>query len=277
MSNICVFIDGTWNDQADENTTNVYRMRARLARGQTGLYFRGLGNEFDHEGALGAVGRALGGMFGAGAADKRDQAYSALEAAYRKGDRIAVFGFSRGAAIARQLCVKVSEEGLQGHKPDIKFLGCFDTVASYGIPGNDINLFSNFRVAGCVERAVHLIAAGETRQMFPVTLMERRASIDEIWLPGGHSDIGGGGSQARGLANIAQMIMEHEATERGFRFEPGLFLPADPEQEAYIAPGYKLHAPRVPGYLRDGRFVAEPALIAEGMSQARNAAELLRQ
>ena len=51
-----------------------------------------------------------------------------LKGAYKEGDEVYIFGFSRGAAIARIFSAKISEHCPEVKK--IKFLGVFDTVAA---------------------------------------------------------------------------------------------------------------------------------------------------
>ncbi|WP_238327108.1 DUF2235 domain-containing protein [Rodentibacter pneumotropicus] len=52
--------------------------------------------------------------------------------------QIDVFGFSRGAAMARDFINSLANEGVK-LKHTIKFVGIFDTVGSFGYPGNDQN------------------------------------------------------------------------------------------------------------------------------------------
>ena len=255
MRSIAVFIDGTKNDQTDVNPTNILKMHRSVAPEATSLYFRGLGNEFDNEGLLGLAGRLFGGAFGAGADDKMDAVYAALSAAWQDGDRLFIFGFSRGAAIARRVAAKVAKYGLNGRVANVALLGCFDTVASFGIPGNDWNLFMDFHVAPNVMRARHAVAEHETRDMFPVTLMNQSDRLEEVWFRGDHSDVGGG-HESTGLSDIALHWMTHEAQKAGLPFIMGwhTLLHADPHQAPFVNDDYHLHTPRVPGTLVDDEF-----------------------
>ncbi|MDD9302195.1 MAG: DUF2235 domain-containing protein [Desulfobacter sp.] len=115
-----------------------------------------------------------------------------------------VFGFSRGAAIARRFCAKINTEvEKKTHKKmDIKvrFLGVFDTVASIGWPNIDDDKkpvsdvkFENCVVADTVEEAVHMVSIDEKRTAFMPTLMAHDPGrITEVWFAGAHSDVGGG-------------------------------------------------------------------------------------
>jgi len=125
-----------------------------------------------------------------------------------------------------------------GIKARIQFVGLFDVVASVGgsasvaktlpVPGaifdghwgwaNDVEK----PLPGCVEKAVHLIAAHELRMNFPVT---RIGGAREIYVPGVHSDVGGGyapgdqgrsrGGQDRLLSQIPLALMYKEALRAG--------------------------------------------------------------
>ncbi len=254
--NIAVFIDGTTNDHTDRHVTNVLKMRRLLANGQTGLYLRGVGNEFDNEGVGGFFGRVLGGAFGAGSDAKCDAAYDALEAAHQEGDTVFVFGFSRGAAIARMLCARVHEDGLNGTHAPIRMLGCFDTVASFGIPGDNWNLFKDFHVSPSVMEAYHAVALDETRDTFPPTLMNRREGINEVWFKGDHSDVGGGRLRS-GLSDMALCWMIANAQAAGLGFVEGWDSALRPnlDQDAFPPDTrFRLHSPRIPGVLVDGEF-----------------------
>ncbi len=129
-----------------------------------------------------------------------------------------VFGFSRGSAAARYFVWKLLEEHrnepqkmrlrvildanedkIKKVKPQIKsievrFAGLFDTVASHGIDhGNDTEGL-HLTAVGSAKKIVHLTAADEYRENFPLTDISRvsEARKVELSLPGAHSDIGGG-------------------------------------------------------------------------------------
>ncbi len=135
------------------------------------------------------------------------------DAKYQSGDRLLVFGFSRGAALARKFVSMILNENEKCH---VSFLGVFDTVAAMnGIhrKGDRINsdvVFENGTLHGRVEKAVHLIALDEDRVPFTPTLINRDSDnpdrILEVWLPGVHSDIGGG-YWMDGLSDLALEFM----------------------------------------------------------------------
>ena len=113
--------------------------------------------------------------------------------------RVVVFGYSRGAALARMFVAQLLKDEKCG---EVAFLGVFDTVAALnGVqrPGEDIAtdvLFENGTLHKAVRRAVHLVALDEDRTLFRPTLINRDAEnkdrITEVWFPGVHGDVGGG-------------------------------------------------------------------------------------
>lgn len=222
--NFFINIDGTWNDPSDvdekgSGTTNVLRFHKAIMRqnGQYSRYFPGVGNQEQN----GTFGQIIGGVFGGGADQLCDEAYVVLVTNYRPGDKIFITGFSRGAAVARLLANLIKNKGIPeaieyskdkngritkfkaiGKKKqgvDIEMLGCWDTVASFGIPVNifginfqKINLFKDFTVAKNVKKAYHLVSVDENRNAFEPTLMNKESRIHEVWFPGVHADVGGG-------------------------------------------------------------------------------------
>ena len=211
-----------------------------------GLYFRGVGNDEENIKSIGFYQ----GAFGAGERNIRDHAYASICKHYRPGDQICIFGFSRGAASARLLATKLHEHGLpkkieihyrklknkvsgesewmfthykaeeENSLPvEISFLGLFDTVGAFGIPFNigplnfqKINLFRDLTISPNVKQAVHLVAIDESREPFIPTLANFRENVDEVWLPGNHSDVGGGYHESN-LGNVALDYMVRRLQE----------------------------------------------------------------
>ncbi|MFO1106976.1 MAG: DUF2235 domain-containing protein [Amaricoccus sp.] len=102
---IAICCDGTWNRRDQQNDTNVVKLHDHILKGPTRdgpwqepRYVAGVGStvrsQMDHW---------LGGLFGVGLDDQILEAYGHLVTLYRPGDRIFVFGFSRGAYCARSL------------------------------------------------------------------------------------------------------------------------------------------------------------------------------
>ncbi len=127
--------------------------------------------------------------------DIMKEANNDLEEHYHEGGEIFVFGFSRGAAIARMFASKCAKKDIK-----ITFLGVFDTVAATRgsldlnpntYPASDI-VFENGTIGQHVSEALHLLAIDEKRIAFQPTLFNEGARTQEIWFAGVHSDIGGG-------------------------------------------------------------------------------------
>jgi hypothetical protein len=160
---------------------------------------------------------------GMGAGDIIERAYLDLVRVYRPGDRVFIFGFSRGAAIARLLARTIDARGAPStvwtlrlfgkhrtlwtsrrrHPVTIDVLGCWDTVGSFGVAKTiaginfqQLNMFRDLTVPDSVAQAYHMVALDEMRDSFEPTLMDpdpiRPARIVEVWFAGDHANIGGG-------------------------------------------------------------------------------------
>lgn len=254
---IIVCLDGTWNspdvdgDETDKST-NVYRVSEALRlpeSKQEVVYVKGIGNREEN----GAVAHALGGLSGVGWISQLHSAYARLVEAYRRNDRIFIFGFSRGAAVARMLALYLEKHGIAEffrtgrrttgsptHRRRQKFfvqfgkkrvpvvvemLGLWDTVGSFDIPRDILflkfqkwNLFQNLALAGNVRRAYHLVGIDEARGPFYPTLLDPCERVCELWIPGMHSDVGGG--ENRPITNIALRFMLNRARDCGLRVNP---------------------------------------------------------
>jgi uncharacterized protein (DUF2235 family) len=245
--NIVVCIDGTNNtpDQVELGLlaqTNVFKLfkmlkadkqptiarnahfdaslSKRYANRQIAFYYTGVGNKFDND----PIVQALGLAAGAGAGGIVQRAYLDIIRVYRPGDRIFIFGFSRGAAIARLLARTIDSRGApktswtlrlfgrhwmvwkspsKQHDVAICVLGCWDTVGSFGIPKTigginfqQLNLFKDLSVPDNVQQAYHMVALDEMRDSFEPTLMEpdpiNPRRIIEVWFSGDHANVGGG-------------------------------------------------------------------------------------
>jgi uncharacterized protein (DUF2235 family) len=117
--NIVVCLDGTGNQLKARGNTNVLRVFELLdlsdpAR-QVGYYDPGVGT-FSATGALTPWGKRLsrltGLAFGTGLRTNLSEAYTYLMRTYEAGDRLFIFGFSRGAYTARALAGFLKAVGL---------------------------------------------------------------------------------------------------------------------------------------------------------------------
>ncbi len=169
--NIVIFSDGTGQEGGKKHNTNVYKLFNMIesrTNEQIAFYDRGLGT-----GTRKLTGNALGAGFDENVLD----CYQFISDHYKCGDRLFLFGFSRGAATVRSLSGFISLFGIlpqsrpelakQAYKdiysisdPDerkektlefikrnnttfcnIDFLGVWDTVAALGVPIKAVNAF----------------------------------------------------------------------------------------------------------------------------------------
>lgn len=152
---------------------------------------------------------------------------------------VSIFGFSRGAALARTFCnewlwaCETDHGQLTYEKYPIRFvmLGVFDTVASFGVPAKNAANISSFRgrdmvVDARVESCVHYVAAHEQRMAFPVDLIRKDGKLAGSWrettYPGMHADVGGGYEpKEQGVSNnysrVPMRDMMNEAVTAGSR------------------------------------------------------------
>jgi uncharacterized protein (DUF2235 family) len=204
--------DGTWNEDGEEELrdSNVCKFRDAYA-GEPKVYFSGIGTR------LGLFGKVIGGVTGAGGRVRIQEAMDDLIENVRRGDStIDIVGFSRGAAMALQFANRIEAE-----LPDseIRFLGLWDTVASFGLPGNTIDLKWTFTLPDNVRACYHAMALDERRGNFPLTRVKGSntqgaiESLQEVWFRGVHSDVGG--AKNLELSCIALCWMLERATKRG--------------------------------------------------------------
>ncbi|MYI20630.1 MAG: DUF2235 domain-containing protein [Acidimicrobiia bacterium] len=107
--NIVLLSDGTGNGAAKQHKTNVWRLYQALDLrhdDQIAFYDDGVGSQQFLPLKL------LGGAFGWGLKRNVIRLYKALCRTYRDGDRIYLFGFSRGAFTVRMLAGLVASRGL---------------------------------------------------------------------------------------------------------------------------------------------------------------------
>lgn len=144
-----------------------------------------------------------------------------LKQNYQEGDEIFIFGFSRGAAIARRFASVLNNYiKVKRKKPPVRFLGVFDTVAAIGFPNLDSDekpvsdvVFENGSVSPHVQEALHLVSLDENRNAFQPTLINKDDRVTEIWMPRAHADVGGG-FWFDGLSDIALEFMLKEIKKR---------------------------------------------------------------
>jgi Uncharacterized alpha/beta hydrolase domain (DUF2235) len=259
--NHIICIDGTWD--TPEVPTNVARFFDALEVGsdrQIARYYQGVGTmenigdvyefrkkRFSKTGVGGAIGY---GPYGAMPILWRS--YFEFVENWRPGDRIFIFGFSRGAAIARVLAnwicdthglpasAKIEclfmwtakdvatgltvEEPRKHGKPEVEFLGLWDTVAAFGIPWDKDEPF-DLRLAPGVKKALHLVSIDEERKAFDVTLLDHdpqnEERVEEVWFAGAHKNVGGGLADKR-LSDITlKFMLNRVQAKHGLYFKDG--------------------------------------------------------
>lgn len=318
------FFDGTGNNRDADIGTNEHSNVARMflahlpdeeATGRYRFYIPGIGTYFKEIGDPG--GTTLGLAFGAEGDKRLAWAFEQFDEklAYHlalAGNptnkivmiRVAVFGFSRGATLARAFARMLQDRcephggawrlKAGGHPVRLIFLGLWDTVASVGFPmsANNTPLAQSMsaisaqtamrwrnaspqgvrslafgqpgadpapgkydghmgwanplHIVGMVERCVHMVAAHESRNSFPLDSCRRGMGypdgVAEMVYPGAHSDVGGGyrpGEGARSaepgqmLSLIPLRVMHAKAFEAGVPLNPLSALPTSDLQEQF--------------------------------------------
>ncbi len=294
-------------DTPSEEHSNVARLyRAHPKDDEIGQSYRryipGIGTYFPEIGDPG--GTTSGRGMGAWGQARLDWAFKEFASVLRRAEaratnpsnkivsvRVAVFGFSRGAALARAFCRDLqasctrTSDGFSlrhgvlarsgmtlrgGYPIEVYFLGLFDTVASVGLPMSANNMTEKRRtrsawsdllkggsadgdllklafgargadpspgladghgawagrlqISPMVRRCVHMLAAHEMRNSFPLDSALNGKSYPpntvEMVYPGVHSDVGGGYRQGEGgkssiLAQVPLRTMLQEAIDAG--------------------------------------------------------------
>lgn len=106
MKNIVIFSDGTCNETDEGYPTNVlklYKMIERRSKRQVAFYDPGVGT---------GIYKITGAAFGVGISKNIQECYEFLIDYYEPGDKIYLFGFSRGAYTARSLGGMIKKSGI---------------------------------------------------------------------------------------------------------------------------------------------------------------------
>ncbi|KAK5167983.1 uncharacterized protein LTR77_006550 [Saxophila tyrrhenica] len=197
---IVVCLDGT-GDKFDNDNSNIVHLVSALkkdAANQVSYYQAGIGT-YGEGGLSGGFSAAMDMAVGSGLGLHVRDAYNFLMHSYKEGDKICIFGFSRGAYTARCLAGMIHKVGLlparnleqipfayqfyaddtaQGWKQSedfkstfcidvcVHFLGCFDSVASVGLIPRQLPLSST---PGSKPRYFrHAMALDERRSKFKI-------------------------------------------------------------------------------------------------------------
>lgn len=261
--NVVLCLDGTNNEYGPRNT-NVVRLFELLDNGpehQVAFYDPGIGTfsarPFLSRAARGVM-KVLGMAFGVGLTANLKDAYRYLMGAYEPGDRVYVFGFSRGAYTARTLAGLVHMCGLlppgndnlvdyavrlyvgrefgtalgdraaelQGFKAafarpcPVHFLGLWDTVSSVGWVLDPKSYPYTYSLDG-VRTVRHAVSLDERRGFYRQNrVSDEHPDLSEVWFPGVHSNVGGGyPADENHLARVALEWMLVEAVQAGLRVD----------------------------------------------------------
>ncbi len=253
--NIVVCCDGTGNQFGEQNSNVVKLYKTMICNAaQVAYYHPGVGT-MGARNALSPIGkwwtRVIGLAFGYGVSDNVADAYQFLMKTYESGDRVYVFGFSRGAYTARILCGMLHMAGLLtkdnealipyairmakredfGVAADFKktfsreckphFVGVWDTVSSLGCVYNAVHFpFTKATNNPDLHIVRHAVSIDERRAFFRQNLFgvphDPQQDVKEVWFAGAHSDVGGSYPESESqLSQLALRWMLCEAELAG--------------------------------------------------------------
>ncbi|KAF8690225.1 hypothetical protein RHS03_08986, partial [Rhizoctonia solani] len=229
-------------------TTRSHECVLASRRKRVQLYIPGVGAESK------GIPKYLALVFGKTIVEMVIKAYMFIAERYKPGDVVCIFGYSRGAFVARKVAGLLHRIGVVGcesellaqwqrrekpvpwerikdtrHSVPVKCLGVWDTVgepsvsafgeiavlsynsgAIYSSPDceeKDLLGMPDSELPPNVKLALHVLAYHENRKRF-------RPYVRQIWFPGAHSDVGGGGEKPTDLPKISLIWMVGEL--RGF-------------------------------------------------------------
>ena len=218
--NLILLFEGT-GQGVEGKFTNVTRLRDLLVEdaGQRLHLEAGPGTHF---GAY-LFGKVFG-MDGRGilrSARRWYQQTAAEEGMSDSGVSVYLFGFSRGALLARYFAAWLDKLSVA-----VEYLGVWDTVDS------TMRLDVSVEAPGNVRRARHAIARDERRRYFGVVPLHAprgasaavRARFEEVVFPGVHSDVGGLYADNHRVADEALRWVAAPACVAGMRLKDGATL-----------------------------------------------------
>lgn len=193
------------------------------------------------------------------------EAYEFIANNYMPGDEIYLIGSGRGAFVLQYVAYMISTSGLlhvdnldqiknayiysklmgtarrgpagknlrqsfQSRDVPIRFLGCWDTVGSHGIPVRGLRQFSilwneflSENVSSAVQSAYQALALDETNTAFKPHVWigvksKQLRRLEQVWFAGKHENITGGQRDSR-LSDIAFRWLLNKATDEGLSFD----------------------------------------------------------
>lgn len=127
-------------------------------------------------------------------------------------------------------------------RPEIAFLGVWDSVDAYGFPADFVAqawdklvfpiYFPNLRLNQFVKKARQALAIDDERETFHPLLWDESTEtpgsdrIEQVWFTGVHADVGGGYFRS-GLAHVSLLWMIDNVALREDRDEGLIFVPED--------------------------------------------------
>ena len=208
--NLCVFFEGTGSGVAGK-ATNVTRLRDLCVEDARQMLHLEPGPG-THFGAY-LSGAIAGSDWRAVFRDARrwfEANYESLPAD-GTGTHVFLFGFSRGALIARHFAAWLDKLGVA-----VAYLGLWDTVDS------TIGLDVSGECPPNVAAARHAVARDETRRFFQhVPIRGDRGRVVETLFPGSHSDVGGLYEDNHLMADLALAWVAAGAKRAGLRLRRG--------------------------------------------------------
>lgn len=268
-----IFFEGTGYKESDN--ANTYRLYTLCNYAK--VYIRGVGSDWYTKYTLGGA-TGLGGQKRIRNAKKHVQDFF-NKTPQARTKNLYLYGWSRGASLARHFAnearkqqifntTKVIKERWVGggivmkreliYAPhthvQVKFLGIFDSVGSFGVPGNNTDLRYDFNVYfNYVKATYHFIAEDEHRNFFELQSIKLNPDMAsspptgpylhnpryEWQYPGSHGDVGGGEK----FSVITLRDMYNASVRSGVSMKPNPYtVPGDLQAryEAYVADRAKL-------------------------------------
>jgi hypothetical protein len=205
----------------------------------------------------------FGLAFGLGITNNIADAYQFLMRTYEDGDRIYLFGFSRGAYTVRAVAAMLHKCGLLDTRDDnlipyalkmfkyerrpriyigfrqtfsrecqVHFMGIWDTVKSIGWIFDPLNL--QFTAENPIVRTVrHALSIDERRCFYRPNLWkepQQDQDVKQVWFAGVHSDVGGSYPEKEsGLSQITLQWIVEEAVKCGLVVVPDVEYQPPPD------------------------------------------------
>ena len=254
MKNIIICCDGTGNEYSSQITNVVHTYAVSLQNeNQIAFYDPGVGTGgWEYEEESGILKAKSDQATGKGLQKNVVDAYKILMNNYVDGDKIFLFGFSRGAFTARSLAGMLHKCGLlrpdnqnlveyaskiynteenddlaQGFKETfgkncpVHFIGVWDTVESLILNAN--KKFHDAKLNPDIKFGYHALSIDEKRKSFvpfpwDESSLENHQTVEQVWFAGVHSDVGGWYHE-KGLSNIPFQWMMNKAKKCGMEID----------------------------------------------------------